>query len=174
MSAPSSFALSFRLLFRQISPGERNTSVSLTERIEERRRSQLAHVLNRDKVSLGARNARSVSRQKWHFPFERGGGTRQRNYFKDKERNLGRRRKSADGVAGARGSLHMKPERQQQSVALSGERGVTPLLPQRPYDCPAPFYNIRKEGREATQIKDLRRRRRQLRRKAKEVKARRP
>ena len=72
---PLSLSLPFRLLFRQISPGERNTSVSLTERIEERRRSQLAHVPNRDKVSLGARNARrSVSRQKWHFSCERGGG----------------------------------------------------------------------------------------------------
>ena len=49
--------------------------VSLTERIE-RRKSQLAHVPNRDKVSLGARNARrSVSRrQKWHFSSEKERG----------------------------------------------------------------------------------------------------
>ena len=42
----------------------------------ERRKSQLAHVPNRDKVSLGARNARrSVSRrQKWHFSSEKERG----------------------------------------------------------------------------------------------------
>ena len=112
---PLSLSLSASFFDKYLRASATRLSVSLTERIEERRRSQLAHVLNRDKVSPGARNARrSVSRQKWHFSCEReGGGTRQRNYFKDKERNLGRR-KSADGAGG---SLHMKPERQQQSVA---------------------------------------------------------